>query len=454
MTTAPRLLLMSGRVRSIVSRLPRGIGQDHMAQMSSSSSSSSSSPPPSSLPSSQPPSYSSGLRGSPGGVDVKALLQEEDTAEDGSVRDDKHESSVLLFPGQGSQFVGMAASLVERHERARALFDAARRVLGYDLLALCLDGPAEQLNRTLHCQPAVFVTSLAALEALHEDEPEAIENCKVAAGFSVGEFAALVFAGAMDFSEALYCVQKRAEAMEAASSRGPPHGMLSVSARHAFRPTAACQEAREHCLSHCLSATAAGTAERVAEPVCLVASYLCPDVRVLAGHVQALEFVQRHARRLHVVRTRRLPVSGAFHTPLMAPAQEALAQALGRVTVRKPSVRVYSNVTAHPYTSVGQVRNLLVRQLVEPVLWEQTMHAVFDRRDRLDAGDEPEPRRGSKGGDSDGGGGGPRRFPRVYEAGPGKQLGSALRACNAKAWSRYRAVDVGPRNDSRAEEEE
>ncbi|XP_078738318.1 malonyl-CoA-acyl carrier protein transacylase, mitochondrial [Lampetra fluviatilis] len=453
MTTARRLLLMCGRVRAIVSRLPWGIGQGHMAQMSSSSSSSSPPPPSSlpssSLPSSQPQSYSSGLDGSPSDVDVKALLQEEDTADDGSVRDDKRDSSVLLFPGQGSQFVGMAASLVERHERARALFDAARRVLGYDLLALCLGGPAEQLNRTLHCQPAVFVTSLAALETLHEEEPEAIENCKAVAGFSVGEFAALVFAGAMDFSEALYCVQKRAEAMEAASSQGgAPHSMLSVSARHAFRPPAVCQEAREHCLS-----AAAGSAERVAEPVCLVASYLCPDVRVLAGHVQALEFVQRHARRLHVVRTRRLPVSGAFHTPLMAPAQEALAQALGRVTVRKPSVRVYSNVTAHPYSSAGQVRNLLVRQLVEPVLWEQTMHAVFDRHDRFDAGDgrkregkddEPELRRGSKGG---GGGGPPHRFPRVYEAGPGKQLGSALRACNAKAWSRYRAVDVGPRND-------
>ncbi|XP_049740537.1 malonyl-CoA-acyl carrier protein transacylase, mitochondrial isoform X2 [Elephas maximus indicus] len=110
------------------------------------------------------------------------------------------QSSVLLFPGQGSQAVGMAGGLL-RYPRVRELYAAARRVLGYDLLELSLHGPQEALDRTAHCQPAVFVASLAAVEKLHHLQPEAIESCVAAAGFSVGEFAALVFAGAMEFSE-------------------------------------------------------------------------------------------------------------------------------------------------------------------------------------------------------------------------------------------------------------
>lgn len=108
--------------------------------------------------------------------------------------------SVLLFPGQGSQAVGMGGGLLH-FPRVRQLYEAAHRVLGYDLLELCLRGPQEDLDRTVHCQPAVFVASLAAVEKLHHLQPAVIENCVAAAGFSVGEFAALVFAGAMEFAE-------------------------------------------------------------------------------------------------------------------------------------------------------------------------------------------------------------------------------------------------------------
>ncbi|XP_069909110.1 malonyl-CoA-acyl carrier protein transacylase, mitochondrial isoform X2 [Oryctolagus cuniculus] len=138
-----------------------------------------------------------------GAVDVAELLRDATAAEEpraAAARREPGRCSVLLFPGQGSQLVGMGRGLLG-FPRVRELYDAASRVLGYDLLALSLHGPQEDLDRTVHCQPAIFVASLAAVEKLHHLQPEVIENCVAAAGFSVGEFAALVFAGAMDFSE-------------------------------------------------------------------------------------------------------------------------------------------------------------------------------------------------------------------------------------------------------------
>ncbi|XP_023558224.1 malonyl-CoA-acyl carrier protein transacylase, mitochondrial isoform X2 [Octodon degus] len=141
----------------------------------------------------------------PGAVDVAELLRDATAAaEEPSAapawRRTPGQRSVLLFPGQGSQEVGMGRGLLG-FPRVRELYDAARRVLGYDLLELSLHGPQEDLDRTVHCQPAVFVASLAAVEKLHHLQPAVIENCVAAAGFSVGEFAALVFAGAMEFAE-------------------------------------------------------------------------------------------------------------------------------------------------------------------------------------------------------------------------------------------------------------
>ncbi|XP_035875607.1 malonyl-CoA-acyl carrier protein transacylase, mitochondrial isoform X2 [Phyllostomus discolor] len=140
----------------------------------------------------------------PGAVDVAELLRDATTAEEGPreavARRPPDQCSVLLFPGQGSQVVGMGRGLL-RYPRVRELYAAASRVLGYDLLELSLHGPQEALDRTAHCQPAIFVASLAAVEKLHHLQPAVIENCVAAAGFSVGEFAALVFAGAMEFSE-------------------------------------------------------------------------------------------------------------------------------------------------------------------------------------------------------------------------------------------------------------
>ncbi|XP_062862265.1 malonyl-CoA-acyl carrier protein transacylase, mitochondrial [Trichomycterus rosablanca] len=318
--------------------------------------------------------------------------------------------SVLLFPGQGSQFVGMGRGLL-KYSNVEKMFTVAEKVLGYDLMSLCLNGPEKELMKTVHCQPAVFVTSLAAVERLNHENPTAIENCVAAAGFSVGEFAALVFSGAMDFAEALYAVKVRAEAMQKASDE-IPSGMLSVFGRPQANYKYACLQAREHCLSL-----------GIQNPVCSIANYLFPDGRVIAGHLEALEFLQKKSRQLHFVRTKLLPVSGAFHTELMEPAVQPLSDVLRRLEIRRPEIAVHSNVDGKRYMHDKHMRKQLARQLVSPVKWEQTLHEIYER---------------SRG----------QEFPNTYEVGPGRQLGATLQKCNLKAFKNYTHVDVAfPQDD-------
>ncbi|XP_004642502.1 malonyl-CoA-acyl carrier protein transacylase, mitochondrial isoform X1 [Octodon degus] len=345
----------------------------------------------------------------PGAVDVAELLRDATAAaEEPSAapawRRTPGQRSVLLFPGQGSQEVGMGRGLLG-FPRVRELYDAARRVLGYDLLELSLHGPQEDLDRTVHCQPAVFVASLAAVEKLHHLQPAVIENCVAAAGFSVGEFAALVFAGAMEFAEGLYAVKVRAEAMQAASE-AIPSGMLSVLGQPQSKFASACLDAREHCRSL-----------GIEDPVCEVSNYLFPHCRVISGHLEALQFLRQNSSKYHFRRTKMLPVSGGFHTRLMQPAVEPLAQALKAIDIKQPLVSVHANVSGHRYANAQHIRKLLGQQVVSPVKWEQTMHAIYERR------------RGTA-------------FPRTWEVGPGQQLGSILRSCNLQAWKFYDHVDV------------
>ncbi|XP_072452451.1 malonyl-CoA-acyl carrier protein transacylase, mitochondrial [Notamacropus eugenii] len=341
-------------------------------------------------------------------VDVAALLRDATVSASPEPRPRSRPgpetTSVLLFPGQGSQAVGMGRALL-RYPGARTLYEAAGRMLGYDLLELSLRGPHEELKRTARCQPALYVVSLAALEALRHQRPQVIENCVAAAGFSVGEFAALVFSGALEFEEGLHAVKVRAEAMQEASE-AVPSGMLSVLGKPQTQYKVACQEAREHCQTL-----------GIEEPVCEVANYLFPDCRVIAGHLQALHFLQKNSSRYHFRRTRMLPVSGGFHTRLMEPALEPLAQVLKKMDIKKPLISVYSNVDGNKYLHARHIQQLLVKQVVFPVKWEQTMHAIYERR------------KGTE-------------FPQTFEVGPGKQLGTILKNCNLKAWKTYSHVEV------------
>jgi [acyl-carrier-protein] S-malonyltransferase len=264
--------------------------------------------------------------------------------------------SVFLFPGQGAQHVGMAGELAARLPAAKALFDEAADVLGYDLLAVCANGPAERLNATDVSQPAIFVASLAALEQLRATDPAALDAATATAGLSLGEYTALVFAGALSFRDGLRVVQARGEAMQAAAE-ATPSGMVSILGLDAAEVETLVAEARS-----------AGTLE--------VANLLCPGNTVVSGAAAAIDEVCRLSEAKGL-RTVRLAVAGAFHTDLMKPADQKLAETLGRVELKAPRLPVWSNVDARPHTDPAEIGPLLVRQVLSPVRWEETMRGLL-----------------------------------------------------------------------------
>jgi len=288
----------------------------------------------------------------------------------------------FLFPGQGAQYVGMGRELCASLPRARQLIEQAAGLLGYDLLEVCVNGPAERLNWTAVSQPAIFVASLAALELLRERTPEAETDCVACAGLSLGEYTALVCAGSLDFAEGLGVVRRRGEAMQAAAD-ATPSGMASILGLEPARVEELCAQAR-------------------AEGPVQVANYLCPGNLAVSGGKAALETLERLVSEAGG-KTVRLAVAGAFHTDLMKPADQALAQALSGVTLRPPRVPVWSNVDAQPHTDPEEIRELLVRQVLQPVRWEPSMRGL------LASGVE-----------------------RFYEVGPGRVLAGLLRRVQRK----------------------
>jgi [acyl-carrier-protein] S-malonyltransferase len=288
----------------------------------------------------------------------------------------------FLFPGQGAQCVGMAKRLCETAPAARKLFDDAAQILGYDLADLCFNGPAEKLNSTIISQPALFVASLAALESLKITDPTAVTSCTGTAGLSLGEYTALVFAGAMTFSDGLRLVQKRGEAMQAAAD-ATPSGMVSLLGLDAARVEELCVAGRAH------------------GPLA-IANLLCPGNIAVSGSKEACDAVEKLADGAGG-RAIRLAVAGAFHTDLMKPADEKLAAALDGVVLNSPRIPVWSNVDAQPHTDPAEIRDLLIRQVLNPVLWEQTM------RNLLAAG-----------------------FDKFYEIGPGRVLAGLLKRVQRK----------------------
>ncbi|MCL6503996.1 MAG: ACP S-malonyltransferase [Pirellulales bacterium] len=259
----------------------------------------------------------------------------------------------LLFPGQGAQYVGMGKALAEKYVPAAALFTRASEVLGYDLLALCATGPAERLDSTAYSQPALFVVSLASLEALRVERPDALEQCVAAAGLSLGEYTALVFAGALDFEDGLRLVQERGAAMQAAAD-AVPSGMVSVLGLEQQRLAQLC-------------------AEEAQGEVLQIANLLCPGNVVVAGTKAACRRLARRAEESGGVKTVPLAVAGAFHTPLMEPAAARLRAALAAAAFRDARLPVVSNVDAQPHTAAHEFVDLLARQLTSMVRWEDSM---------------------------------------------------------------------------------
>jgi [acyl-carrier-protein] S-malonyltransferase len=292
--------------------------------------------------------------------------------------------AAFLFPGQGAQTLGMGRQVHDTVPAARRLFDQAADILGYNLFEVCQQGPVERLNSTVVSQPAIFVASLAALESLRLSDPAAEAACKATAGLSLGEYTALVFAGALDFADGLRLVRRRGEAMQAAAD-ATPSGMVSVLGLERDKVEELCAAARPQGLMQ-------------------VANLLCPGNIAVSGTLAACEEVERLAQARGAMKTIRLAVAGAFHTALMKPADQALGKALRGVVLRPPRIPVWSNVDAQPHTDPDEIRGLLVRQVLQPVLWEQTL------RNLLAAG-----------------------IDQFYEVGPGRVLAGLLKRVERKA---------------------
>lgn len=265
--------------------------------------------------------------------------------------------TAFLFPGQGAQTVGMAKDVCDKSPAGRKLFDEAKDILGYDLYDLCVNGPAEKLNTTAVSQPAIYVASLAALELLRATTPELEAEVVAAAGLSLGEYTALVYAGVLSFADGLRLVQKRGQAMQE-SADATPSGMISVLGLSQEKVEELCAKARQ-----------AGTIE--------VANLLCPNNIVVSGATAACAEVEKLAPEMGAMKTIKLAVAGAFHTALMRPADEKLAAALSACQLAKARVPVWSNVDASPHTEPDEIRGLLVKQVLQPVLWEKTMRALL-----------------------------------------------------------------------------
>lgn len=266
----------------------------------------------------------------------------------------------FLFPGQGAQAVGMGAAVCAQVPAARALFDRAAEVLGYDLLKLCSEGPAEKLDSTVYSQPALYVASLAALEQLKQNAPELVASCAATAGLSLGEYTALVFAGVMDFESGLRVVQERGRAMQAAAD-AVASGMVSVIGLE-----------REQVESLCLEARQGETLQ--------VANLLCPGNIVVSGVKSACERIAGLATAAGAMKVIPLAVAGAFHTPLMQPAVERLRAALVDVRLERPRIPVVSNVDARPHDEPDEIRELLIQQVCSPVRWEDSIRYLLDQQ--------------------------------------------------------------------------
>ena len=265
--------------------------------------------------------------------------------------------TALLFPGQGAQHVGMGKRLVLEYPKAKELFDQAGEILGYNLAELCFEGPAEELDSTIYSQPALFVASLAALEKLRADTPDVVLSCEISAGLSLGEYTALVFAGAMSFEDGLKVVQRRGQAMQAAAD-ATPSGMVSILLMDRDQVQKVCDEASGH-----------GSIQ--------IANYLCPGNIVISGENAACE---RAAEIAEAEGGRAVPlaVAGAFHTPIMKPADEQLAEVLRDTRISAPEIPVVSNVDAEIHSDPEEIRNILIRQVLQPVRWEDSIRKMLD----------------------------------------------------------------------------
>lgn len=278
----------------------------------------------------------------------------------------------------------MGQALAESLPAARELYDRAGEILGFDLAKLCFEGPAEELDSTIYSQPALFVTSLAAVEALRAESPEVVLSCEAAAGLSLGEYPALVFAGVLDFEDGLRLVQLRGAAMQQAAD-AVPSGMVSILGMERVQVQSVVDQTR-------------------GADILEIANMLCPGNIVISGTNAACERAAELAEKSGAMKAVPLAVAGAFHTRIMEPALAKLSAGLAKVKMHDPKIPVVSNVDAKPHANPEEIRALLVKQVVNPVRWEDSMRYLLD--------------------------GG---FQQYYEVGPGRVLRGLLRRIDRNA---------------------
>ena len=255
----------------------------------------------------------------------------------------------FVFPGQGSQFPGMCKDLYDAHKEARELCQAADRLLGFSLTGVMFDGTADDLKQTKVTQPAVFLHSVVAQQMMTIERPQMV------AGHSLGEFSALVACGALRFEDALLLVSARAQAMQAACEANP--GTM---------------------------AAVLGLPDGQVDEICkkqsgivVAANFNCPGQVVISGETEAVDAACVAMKEAGARRALRLPVGGAFHSPLMAPAAEDLKAAILKTEFRKPFCPIYQNVSAKAETEPEIIRENLLKQLTAPVRWTQSVQNMI-----------------------------------------------------------------------------
>ena len=256
----------------------------------------------------------------------------------------------FVFPGQGAQFSGMGKDLYDASPQARARFEEANDILGFDIASIMFEGSDEELKQTKVTQPAIFLHSVILAECLGETfQPDMV------AGHSLGEFSALVAAGALSFADGLRLVSARANAMQKACELQPS-----------------------------TMAAVLGLDNEVVEDICntidgvvVAANYNCPGQLVISGEVPAVEAACAALSEAGARRALMLPVGGAFHSPLMEPAREELASAIAQADIQAPRCPIYQNVSAEPTSDPDLIRQQLVAQLTAPVRWTQTMQTMI-----------------------------------------------------------------------------
>jgi len=307
----------------------------------------------------------------------------------------------LLFPGQGSQYVKMLSTICDIPE-VKAMLDKAKEILGWDVETLCRTGPDAKLEETRYCQPAMYVACLAGLEAMRRDKPQQAARFMATAGLSLGEYTALCAAGVFSFEDGLRLVQRRGEAMQEAAAVGKQH-MISVAGIPKEDLEKLCKQAVQ---------------EEGPSAVCMIANELFPRGFSAAGTERAIMALKDKAERAGALQAKVLKTSGAFHTPLMAPAAEKLNTALDELLPRMspPKNTVFMNATAEPVppgTPPEMIVELLKKQLTSPVLWESSVRAM------IKAG-----------------------VTEFYEIGPMKQLKAMMKRIDAKIWNNTSNIEV------------